>query len=152
MTADERKTRASAWFEALRDRICERLEAIEAAHDGPGAELAPGRFERKPWRREEGGGGEDMRDVAASRLHMNMVIITWCSLSFLSFNSPKACARRPPSAGWFSPPTTPRPRTISAHHPQGKECKPTRRKTLQGQMVRSRRGYFILKDSEGWSF
>ncbi|MGB1547597.1 MAG: oxygen-dependent coproporphyrinogen oxidase [Alphaproteobacteria bacterium] len=57
MTADERKTRASAWFEALRDRICERLEAIEAAHDGPGAELAPGRFERKPWRREEGGGG-----------------------------------------------------------------------------------------------
>ncbi|MCE2509763.1 MAG: oxygen-dependent coproporphyrinogen oxidase [Alphaproteobacteria bacterium] len=57
MTADEQKARASAWFEALRDRICDRLEAIEAAHDGPGAEREAGRFARTPWQREEGGGG-----------------------------------------------------------------------------------------------
>ena len=51
----------------------------------------------------------------------------------------------------FSPPTTPRPRTISAHHPQGKVCKPTRRKTLQGQLVRNRRGYiFLLLPPQGF--
>jgi coproporphyrinogen III oxidase len=54
---DERKTRAKAWFEALRDQICaefERLEdeAPEALYPG-----APGRFEKKPWRR--GDGSED---------------------------------------------------------------------------------------------
>jgi coproporphyrinogen III oxidase len=54
---DERRSRATAWFEALRDRICAELERIE---DEAPAELypgAPGRFERTPWTREEGGGG-----------------------------------------------------------------------------------------------
>ena len=59
-TLDARKARTSAWFEALRDRLCAAFEAIEAEHgaaDGP-----PGRFERKPWNRRdhtgaEGGGG-----------------------------------------------------------------------------------------------
>jgi coproporphyrinogen III oxidase len=41
-----RKLAAGAWFEELRDRICAALEAIDGA-----------RFERKPWEREEGGGG-----------------------------------------------------------------------------------------------
>ncbi len=52
-----RKEQARAWFEALRDRICAAFEALEdAAPDAlyPGA---PGRFERKPWTREAGGGG-----------------------------------------------------------------------------------------------
>jgi coproporphyrinogen III oxidase len=54
---DARKAQASAWFETLRDRLCAALEALEdAAPDAlyPGA---PGRFERKPWVREGGGGG-----------------------------------------------------------------------------------------------
>ena len=54
---DARKDQARAWFEALRDRICAAFEALEdAAPDAlyPGK---PGRFERKPWSREAGGGG-----------------------------------------------------------------------------------------------
>ena len=57
MTAqgDDHKSRAEAWFTALRDRICAALEAIEedlAASDAPA-----GRFERKAWDRPDGGGG-----------------------------------------------------------------------------------------------
>ncbi|HEX8569077.1 MAG TPA: oxygen-dependent coproporphyrinogen oxidase [Caulobacteraceae bacterium] len=55
--AEERKQRARAWFEALRDRICAAFEQLE---DAAPAELyagEPGRFERKPWTREGGGGG-----------------------------------------------------------------------------------------------
>lgn len=58
---DERKARAKAWFEELRDLICaefERLEDEAPADLYPGE---PGRFERKPWRRGDGtsdqGGG-----------------------------------------------------------------------------------------------
>jgi coproporphyrinogen III oxidase len=54
---DERKDRARAWFETLRDRIHAGLEALEdeAPEDlFPGN---PGRFERTAWDRPEGGGG-----------------------------------------------------------------------------------------------
>ena len=58
---DERKQRARAWFEDLRDQICTAFEALE--DDAP-ADLypgAPGRFVRTPWRRGDGsadqGGG-----------------------------------------------------------------------------------------------
>jgi len=54
---DERKARARAWFESLRDRI---VAAFEAMEDEAPAELygpTPGRFELKPWAREAGGGG-----------------------------------------------------------------------------------------------
>src|SRR5687767_740514 len=54
---DARKRQAAAWFEALRDRLCAAFEAIE---DIAPAELyggPAGRFERKPWVREGGGGG-----------------------------------------------------------------------------------------------
>jgi len=59
MTTDEsQKAEAQAWFESLRDRLCAAFEAIEdeyaAAHPEDGA---AGRFERKPWAREGGGGG-----------------------------------------------------------------------------------------------
>jgi coproporphyrinogen III oxidase len=51
---DERCNRARAWFEALRDRICQAFEAIEDefAPDAP-----PARFVRKAWERQGGGGG-----------------------------------------------------------------------------------------------
>ncbi|MEQ1618728.1 MAG: oxygen-dependent coproporphyrinogen oxidase [Terricaulis sp.] len=58
---EDRKQRARAWFEALRDRICaefERLEDEAPASLYPGA---PGRFVKTPWRRGDGnsdqGGG-----------------------------------------------------------------------------------------------
>jgi coproporphyrinogen III oxidase len=55
---EERKERARAWFEALRDRICAAFEALEDEHAKaqPGGGPA-GRFERRPWQRQDGGGG-----------------------------------------------------------------------------------------------
>ncbi|MDG2520001.1 oxygen-dependent coproporphyrinogen oxidase [Caulobacter segnis] len=54
---DTRKALAQQWFETLRDRICAEFERLE--EEAP-AELyagEPGRFEKKPWTREAGGGG-----------------------------------------------------------------------------------------------
>ncbi len=51
----ERQARATAWFETLRDRICAAFESIE--DDLCGAEIEPGRFERRRWDRPGGGGG-----------------------------------------------------------------------------------------------
>lgn len=55
---EDKKTRAQAWFRALRDRICAEFEAIEASVQGPNAHLPAGTFERTPWNRAAGGGGE----------------------------------------------------------------------------------------------
>ena len=55
---ESKKTTASAWFRTLRDRICAELEAIETEVTGPNADITAGRFERTPWDREAGGGGE----------------------------------------------------------------------------------------------
>ena len=43
---DDRKARARAWFESLRDEICRSLEAIENAlpASAPLADRTPGRF------------------------------------------------------------------------------------------------------------
>ena len=54
-----RQQRAADWFAALRDSICSTFLAIEgelspARQDG----LEAGRFERKAWQRDGGGGGE----------------------------------------------------------------------------------------------
>ena len=53
MSSEEQKAQAAAWFEALRDRICAALEAIEDAYDSGERQ----RFQRKNWDREGGGGG-----------------------------------------------------------------------------------------------
>lgn len=55
---ESKKIAASTWFRTLRNQICAELEAIEAEVTGPHAEMAPGRFERTPWDRAAGGGGE----------------------------------------------------------------------------------------------
>ncbi len=59
-----RKSRARAWFEALRDDICAALEALEDALPAGAqlGELGAGRFQRTPWQRTDhtgapGGGG-----------------------------------------------------------------------------------------------
>ncbi|MGZ3297687.1 MAG: oxygen-dependent coproporphyrinogen oxidase [Asticcacaulis sp.] len=53
-----RRQQAAQWFRTLRDRICAAFEALE--DDAPKALYGPtaGRFERTPWDRPEGGGGE----------------------------------------------------------------------------------------------
>jgi len=53
-----RKEQAAAWFEVLRNRLCAAFEAIEDEYVAVHPESGPaGRFERKPWQREGGGGG-----------------------------------------------------------------------------------------------
>ncbi|HEY2133314.1 MAG TPA: oxygen-dependent coproporphyrinogen oxidase [Acetobacteraceae bacterium] len=59
---DALRSSAQAWFEALRDRICAALEAIEDEPDQPLAERPAGRFTRTAWDRptedaSPGGGG-----------------------------------------------------------------------------------------------
>jgi coproporphyrinogen III oxidase len=56
---ETRKHRARAWFETLRDQIVAAFEQLENAlpADGPLADRAPGRFERKPWTRTDHTGG-----------------------------------------------------------------------------------------------
>jgi len=53
------KARAQSWFETLRDQMLAALEAVEDGAEGlPGCEDKPaGRFTRKAWTRDEGGGG-----------------------------------------------------------------------------------------------
>ncbi|AVO43929.1 oxygen-dependent coproporphyrinogen oxidase [Phreatobacter cathodiphilus] len=56
----DRKVKARGWFEALRDDICARFEALE--DELPGSAAPAGRFRRKPWVRTDhtgadGGGG-----------------------------------------------------------------------------------------------
>jgi coproporphyrinogen III oxidase len=53
----DRRARAQAWFETLRDRICATFEQLEAEAPAALYGHAPGVFERTPWRRDAGGGG-----------------------------------------------------------------------------------------------
>jgi coproporphyrinogen III oxidase len=63
-TTEERKAKAKAWFESLRDQITSAFEALEDAlpADAPFADRPAGRFTRTPWNRTDhtgnpGGGG-----------------------------------------------------------------------------------------------
>ena len=57
MDIEEKKKAAAEWFRSLRDDICQAFEQIEdnATLD---TDKTAGRFERKKWDREDGGGGE----------------------------------------------------------------------------------------------
>lgn len=53
---ETKKTEAAAWFKTLRNDICAAFEQLE--DESEDNSRPAGRFERKPWQREEGGGGE----------------------------------------------------------------------------------------------
>ncbi len=59
--SETQKTQAKSWFEGLRDEICTAFEALEDEAPASLYPGAPGRFEKKPWRRGDGsadlGGG-----------------------------------------------------------------------------------------------
>jgi coproporphyrinogen III oxidase len=58
-TLEDRKARARAWFEHLRDDICVAFESLEDGlpDDAPLADRAAGRFKRTPWQRTDHSGG-----------------------------------------------------------------------------------------------
>jgi len=59
MTLEDRKARARAWFEHLRDAICAAFEAVEDALPTGSAlsDRPAGRFKRTPWQRTDHTGG-----------------------------------------------------------------------------------------------
>jgi coproporphyrinogen III oxidase len=57
-TLADRKARASAAFEAIRDRLCAGLEALEDEAGPPLYSGPAGRFEQLPWKRGDGGKDE----------------------------------------------------------------------------------------------
>jgi len=65
---EDRKARARAWFETIRDMICSGFEKIEDDVAGPNASSAPGRFERTPWQRDDGKGGGGVMSLLHGRV------------------------------------------------------------------------------------
>lgn len=58
---DEKKSKAKAWFEDLRDQLCAAFERLEDQAGELYADRPPGQFEKTPWKRSDGsheqGGG-----------------------------------------------------------------------------------------------
>jgi len=69
--SSSRQSRAAAWFQELRDRICAAFERLEDELTGAHAELPAGRFERSAWTRpdpERGDGGGGVMSVMRGRV------------------------------------------------------------------------------------
>jgi coproporphyrinogen III oxidase len=80
-SADPRKSKTRAWFEALQERIIAACEALESACPGPFAapSAEPGRFQVTPWQRldpsgADGGGGR--MAVLSGRVFEKMAVHT----------------------------------------------------------------------------
>ena len=77
----ELSSRAADWFEALRDQICGQFEAVEGdAEDSPLADQPIGRFQRKDWTRDGGGGGQIsvMHGRVFEKVGVNISVVHGC--------------------------------------------------------------------------
>ena len=57
LSTSDQKKEATEWFISLRDQICSAFEKLEEDYNGPNKSMAPGKFARKNWDRDGGGGG-----------------------------------------------------------------------------------------------
>ena len=90
-----RKALARGWFESLQQKIIAAFESLDTDAPGPFANpgMAPGRFETKPWRKENDGGGGLMA-ILKGRVFEKMAVHT--STVFGAF--PPEFARQIPGA------------------------------------------------------
>ncbi|MDB6452413.1 oxygen-dependent coproporphyrinogen oxidase [Falsirhodobacter sp. 20TX0035] len=88
---DELKTRASDWFNQLRDTI---VAAFEAAEDSTASAAPAGRFEVTPTTRAEGGGGGRMSVMRGGRLFEKVGVNISTVHGTLSPGAAKAMASR----------------------------------------------------------
>ncbi len=58
LSTKNQRLETQKWFEVLRDQICSSFEKLEQDYEGPQQSMPPGKFRRKKWHREGGGGGE----------------------------------------------------------------------------------------------
>ena len=58
LSTKNQRLETQKWFEVLRDQICSCFEKLEQNYEGPKQSMPPGKFRRKKWHREGGGGGE----------------------------------------------------------------------------------------------
>ena len=58
LSTKNQRLETQKWFEVLRDQICSSFEKLEQNYEGPKQAMPPGKFRRKKWHREGGGGGE----------------------------------------------------------------------------------------------